>query len=417
MNELLSNYLINYYNKKEVGYRLLPEVKLEAFWPELVRFRQAKAEFLPFKDQADKPFWFVLTPKLQEYLHQVDSRGKDSLYSVVKEEIQAELTEQALVEEAMFSSVIEGAFSTIARARELIVEGKPPRDTSDQMVANNGRVMRYILEQRETACSIELMHAIQRMVTEKTLEDETTAGRFRDRPVFVVNQRRETIYEAPPADTVQPSMEGLVHWINQGEQQPFIHPILRAAIIHTYLVYVHPYVDGNGRTARALFYWYLLKHRYEFFRYFSISSIIQETRERYYKALKDMEDHEADATYVLLYMAESVVRAIDVILQRITERYRRDILFANLRERSIVLNERQARFLKSLTVSREKRGTIAKYQKDFKVVYETARRDLAQLEALGILVRGKQGRQFMYTLNPVFLAVGKVSTPAAPKTT
>ena len=406
MSELLNTYILNYYTKEEVSYRLPPNIKLDEFWPELVKFRQAKAEFLPFKDQVSKPFWFVLTPKLQEFLHQVDSRGKDSLYSVVKEEIQAELTEEALIEEAMFSSVIEGAFSTIARARELIVEGKAPRDTSDQMVANNGRVMRYVLEQREASCSIEFMHAIQRMVTEKTLENEADAGRFRDGPVFVVNQRRETIYEAPPADTVPPSMEVLVNWINAGEQQPFIHPILRAAIIHTYLVYVHPYVDGNGRTARALFYWYLLKHRYEFFRYFSISSIIQETRERYYKALKNMEDHEADVTYVLLYMAESVVRAIEVILQRITERYRRDILFANIRERNIILNERQTRFLKYLAISREKRGTIAKYQKDFKVVYETARHDLAQLEALKILTKGKQGRQFVYTLNPSFLTSG-----------
>src|SRR3989338_5563941 len=234
MNELLNTYLINYHAKQEIGFRLPPEIKLEEFWPQLVMFRQAKAEFLPFKDQAGKPFWFVLTPKLQEYLHQVDSRGKDSLYSVVKEEIQAELTEQALVEEAMFSSVIEGAFSTIARARELIVEGKTPRDTSDQMVLNNGRVMRYVLEQREAPCSIALMHAIQRLVTDKTLEDVTTAGRFRDGPIFVVNQRRETIYAAPPADTVPSSMGALIQWINEGEQQPFIPPILRAAIIHTY---------------------------------------------------------------------------------------------------------------------------------------------------------------------------------------
>jgi len=269
-------------------------------------------------------------------------------------------------------------------------------------------VMRYVLEQREAPCSIELMHTIQRMVTEKTLEHEADAGRLRDGPIFVVNQRRETIYTAPPADTVPSSMGALIRWINEGAEQPFIHPILRAAIIHTYLVYVHPHADGNGRTARALFYWYLLKHRYEFFRYFSISSIIQETRQRYYKVLKDMEDHEADMTYVLLYMAESVMRAITVILERITERYRRDLVFANVRERNIVLNERQTRFLKFLAVSREKRGTIAKYQKDFKVVYETARRDLAQLEALGILTKGKQGHQFIYTLNPAFLTAGGV---------
>ena len=406
MKELLSKYLLNYYTKEEVSYRLPSTIRLNEFWTELVKFRQAKAEFLPFKDQTGRLFWFVLTPKLQEYLHQVDSRGKDSLYSVVKDEIKTELAEQALIEEAMFSSVIEGAFSTIARARELIVEGKEPKDTSDQMVANNGRVMRHVLEQREAPCSIELMHAVQRMVTEKTLENEADAGRFRDGPVYVVNQRHQTIYEAPLAETVQSSMEALVDWINEAEQQPFIHPILRAAIIHTYLVYVHPYVDGNGRSARAMFYWYLLKHHYEFFRYFSISSIIQETRQRYYKVLKDMEDYGADATYVLLYMAESVVRAIEVILQRITERYRRDILFANIRERQIILSDRQTRFLKSLTVSKEKRGTIAKYQKDFKVVYETARRDLAQLETLGILARSKQSRQFIYTLNAAFLTAG-----------
>ncbi len=408
MKDLLTKNLINYYTREEIGYRLPAEVKLDQFWPNLVKFRQAKGEFLPFEDQAGQPFWFVLTPTLQESLHHVDSRGKDSLYSVVKDEIQAELTEQALIEEAMFSSVIEGAFSTIARARELIVEGKKPRDTSDLMVLNNGRVMRYVLEQRAAPCSVELLHAVQRMVTDKTLENEADAGRFRDGPVFVVNERRETIYEAPPAETVQASMHALVKWINEEQDQPFIHPILRASILHTYLVYVHPYADGNGRTARALFYWYLLKHGYEFFRYFSISSIIQETRGRYYKALKDMEDYEADATYVLLYMAESVVRAIEVILQRITERYRRDLLFAAIRERAILLNERQTRLLRYLTLSKDKRGTIAKYQRDFRVVYETARKDLAQLESLGILAMGKQGRQFVYTLNPGFLTSGTV---------
>jgi len=404
MKEIINKYLLEYYTKQEISYRLPSELKLEEFWAELVKFRQAKAEFLPFQGQNGKPFWFVLTPVLQQQLHLVDSRGKDSLYSVVKEEIQAELTEQALIEEAMFSSVIEGAFSTIARARELIVGGKKPRDASDRMVLNNGRVMRYVLEQRTAPLSIELMHAVQRMVTRGTLEDEKNGGRFRDGPVYVVNERRQTIYEAPPAETVEPSMQALIQWVNEEEKQPFIHPILRAAIIHTHLVYVHPYVDGNGRTARALFYWYLLRHGYEFFRYFSISSVIQETRNRYYKSLKDMEDHDTDLTYVLLYMAESVLKAIEVILSRITEHYRRDILFNRIQKKSILLSERQERFLKFLAVSKEKRGTIAKYHQDFKVVYETARRDLSTLESLGILAKSKQGRRFVYTLNPAFLA-------------
>ncbi len=402
-NELFQQFLLNYYTREEVGYRVPAEVKLDNFWPALIRFRQARGELLPFRDQQGQPFWFVLTPELQKMLHQVDSRGRDSLYKIVQDEIQTELVQQALIEEALFSSVIEGAFSTLARARELIVEGKRPRDTSDQMVANNARVMRYVLEQREAPCSIELMHEIQRLATEKTLENPQNAGHFREDLVYIYSAQGEVVYTAPPADTVLPSMQALVDWINRAEERPFIHPILCASIIHTYFVYVHPYVDGNGRTARSLFYWYLLKHGYEFFRYFSISSIIQETRARYYKALKDMEDNGADFTYVLLYMTESVVKAIDVVLQRITERWRRELLFSAIRQKQILLSNRQTSFLRFLTVSKDKRGTIAKYQRDFRVVYETARRDLQFLENVGILAKRKEGRKFVYTLNSTFL--------------
>ncbi len=403
INELFQKFLLNYYTKEEVGYRLPPEIRLEEFWAGLTQYKQARGEFLPFRDQQGQPFWFVLTPELQKMLHQVDSRGRDSLYKIVQDEIQTELVQQALIEEALFSSVIEGAFSTLARARELIVEGKRPRDTSDQMIANNARVMRYVLEQKNASCSTELMHEIQRLVTNKTLENPQNAGRFREDLVYIYNAQGEVVYTAPPANTVLPSMQALADWINRTDERPFIHPILLALIIHTYFVYVHPYVDGNGRTARSLFYWYLLKQGYEFFRYFSISSIIQETRARYYKALKDMEGNGADLTYVLLYMTEAVVKAIEVVLQRITERWRRGLLFSAIRQRQISLNKRQTLFLRFLTVSKDKRGTIAKYQRDFQVVYETARRDLSYLENVGILVKRKEGRKFFYTLNLEFL--------------
>lgn len=403
MEYLINKFIINYYTKEEIGYRLPSQINLDEFWNHLIQARQKKAEFLPYQDQKGKPFWFVLTPPLQQNLHSIDSRGKDSLYKAVREEIQNELMEQALIEEALFSSVIEGAFSTLARARELIVGGKRPRDHNDQMVKNNGQVMRYVWEHRSDSCSIELMHKLQRLATEKTLEEEKYSGQFRNALVYITNAQGEVIYTAPPAETVAASMQALVDWINKEEERPFIHPILVAAILHTYFVYVHPYFDGNGRTARSLFYWYLLKHQYDFFRYFSISSIIQETRSQYYKALKNMEDCDADLTYILLYMTESVVKAIEVVLTRITEQYRRETLFSKIQKQGLFLNERQKRFLKHFAVAKDKTITLAKYQKDFKVVYETARRDLLQLEKIGILTKRQYGRRFVYTLNPAFL--------------
>lgn len=401
--QLLEDSLLNYYSKEELGYRLAADTKLEEFWPKTVEYRQAKGQNLPFEDQQGQKFWFVLTPPLLELLHRIDTKGKDSLYDVVKEEIRLELVNEALIEEALFSSVIEGAFSTLARARELIRQNKKPRDTSEQMIVNNAKVMRYVLEQRDASCSKEFMHTLQRLVTEKMLEDPKDAGRFRTDLVYIYNANGEVVYTAPPAETVNPSMQKLVDWVNRQNERPFIHPIVCATIVHTYFVYVHPYVDGNGRTARSLFYWYLLKNRYEFFRYFSISSIIKETRAQYYKVLKDMEDCHVDMTYVLLYMAGTVVQAIDVVLQRIMERYRRDLLLSKIQDREIPLNDRQRTFLKRLATTKDKRGTMAKYQKDFGVVYETARRDLRFLESNGILARKTEGKKFVYLLNPAFL--------------
>jgi Fic family protein len=408
IKELQKQYTLKYYTKEQIGYRLPGDIKLDEFWPKLTEYRQGRGESLRFKDQQGHSFWFLLTPTLQQFLHQIDSKGKDSLYRIVQDEIKTELIEQALIEEALFSSVIEGAFSTLRRARELIVEGKKPKDHNDQMVVNNGKAMRYILEHRKQGCSLELMHSLQKIVTDKTPEKESDSGQFRDNLVYIKNAQGDTIYTAPPESEVEPSMQALVGWINHDAEQAFIHPVLRATIIHTYFVYVHPYFDGNGRTARALFYWYLLKHEYEFFRYFSISSIIQETRGQYYKALKNMEDYGADLTYVLLYMTESVVKAIQAVTQRIGERWRRDLLFSNIREKSILPNERQRKSLKQMSVTKEKIITIKKYQKSFNVVFETARRDLSTLEKYKILRKAKKGRQFVYTLNPEFL-ISKIS--------
>lgn len=414
LKELLKKFTLNYYAKEEIGYRLPANIKIDDFWPRLVQSRKIKAETLPFKDQQGQCFWFLLTPRLLELLHLIDSRGKDSLYQMVQSEIRDELVENALIEEAMFSSVIEGAFSTLRRARELIVEGKKPKDTSDQMVMNNGKVMRFILEQQSANCSIELMHTLQKMVTEKTLERETDSGRFRDDLVLVRNSQGELIYTAPSASVVEPAMTALVDWINHSDQDQFIHPILKAAIIHTYFVYIHPYFDGNGRTARSLFYWYLLKNGYDFFKYFSISSIIQETRAQYYRALKNMEDCEADLTYVLLYMTDSVVKAIDVVTQRIIERWHREALFSVIKSKGLFLNERQNKFLRHLTTAQDKTITIARYKNYTKVVFETARRDLLLLEKYKILKRSKQGRKFVYHLNADFLS--SFVDSSAPKT-
>lgn len=394
----------DYMSKEEISYRLPNNLALEEFWQEAVKSRKQKAEILPFNDQGNKNFWYLLTPALQKKIYEIDSSGKDSLYKVVKKEIEHELIRDSLIEEALYSSVIEGAFSTMKRLRELVEKERKPIDINDQMVLNNYHAMQFILEEKHKELSIDFILKLHKIVTEKTLfEDEAYAGRFRDDAVYVKDKRRDiVIYTPPPEGQVESAMKQLVEWVNEKNDARFIHPVIKASFIHFYFVYIHPFFDGNGRTARALFYYFMIKNDYEFFKYFSISAVVQKTKIQYYKSIKDVEDCNADITYFLLYIATTILESIHLVTERIAQHYRRDFVLIRLKEKRIFLNERQEKFLKKFLVSDKGFITIKAYKDWFKVVYETARRDLEDLAAKGILLKVKHHRQFMYSPNYEF---------------
>lgn len=394
----------NYLSKEEISYRLPNNLALGEFWQEVVKFRKQKSEILPFNDQTGQNFWYFLTPVLQKEIYEIDSSGKDSLYRVVKKEIENELIKDSLIEEALYSSVIEGAFSTMKRLRELVEKERKPVDINDQMVLNNYHAMQFILQEKHKELSVDFILKLHKIVTEKTLfEDEAYAGRFRDDVVYVKDKRRDiVIYTPPSAGQVEPAMKQLIEWVNEKNDAHFIHPLIKASFIHFYFVYIHPFFDGNGRTARALFYYFMIKNGYEFFKYFSISVVVQKTKIQYYKAIKDTEDCNADITYFLLYMATTILESIHLVTERIAQHYQRDFVFIRLKEKGVLLSVRQEKFLKRFLVSDKRAITIKAYKDWFKVVYETARRDLEDLTAKGILLKSKHRRQFMYSPNYEF---------------
>ncbi|MFA4889968.1 MAG: Fic family protein [Candidatus Omnitrophota bacterium] len=394
----------DYLSKEEISYRLPNDLSLEELWQEAIKFRKQKSEILPFKAQDNQNFWCFLTPALQRKIYEIDSSGKDSLYRVVKKEIEHELIRDSLIEEALYSSVIEGAFSTMKRLRELVEKEKEPADINDQMVLNNYQAMQFILQEKHRELSVDFILQLHKIVTEKTLfEDDSYAGKFRDDMVYVKDKRRDiVIYTPPPAEEVEPAIKKLIEWVNEKNDARFIHPIIKASFIHFYFVYIHPFFDGNGRTARALFYYFLIKNGYEFFKYFSISVVVQKTKAQYYKAIKDVEDCNADLTYFLLYMATTILESIHLVTERIVQHYQSDFVFVRLKEKGLLLNQRQEKFLKRFFVNDKRAVTIKAYKDWFKVVYETARRDLEDLAVKGVLLKTKHRRQFIYGPNYEF---------------
>lgn len=141
-----------------------------------------------------------------------------------------------------------------------------------------------------------------------TLEVEDIVEKYRDDAVFVWETKsQKPIYEGPHHSQIQALMDDLVKFINDDDE---LHPVIKACIIHLYFVYIHPFFDGNGRTARALSYMFLLQKGYNFFKFFSISSVVREEKSKYYKAIDDTEKYESDLTYFLIFYIDMIIHSI-----------------------------------------------------------------------------------------------------------
>lgn len=405
IDELINKFSFEkYLSENEIGFRLPNTIPLEEAWKKVQDQRKKRAEYMPFEDQGKNRFWYVLLPQLQKNLHEIDSLGRDSIYSLVRQDIEMEMIKESLMEEAVFSSAIEGAFSTVKRLREMVDQKQPPRDINDQMVLNNYRAMQFILQEKHRDLTIDFILELQKIVTQDTLDQDDAAysGRFRNDWVYIKDKRDHIIYTPPQADQVLPAMEKMVGWVNQKNEAGFIHPIVKASFVHLYFVHIHPFFDGNGRTARALFYFDLIKNEYEFFKYFSISVAVQKAKGKYYQAIRNSEIHEGDFTYFLLYMAETILESIHLVKARIAHHYQKEFVVDRLNRAGVLLNDRQQKFVKKFFVMDQRVITIKKYQDWFKIVYETARRDLDDLHQKRVLVKGKQGKAYVYRPNNEF---------------
>src|SRR5262249_39502406 len=146
----------------------------------------------------------------------------------------------------------------------------------ERMILNNYQTMQSILEIKDKDLTADLVFRIHRLVTDGTLDDPSGAGRFRrpDEKVAVFDETGEVLHDPPAARELEGRMRLMCEFANARAPDYFIHPLVRSIILHFWLAYDHPFLDGNGRTARALFYWSMLRSGYWLFEYVSISKAI-----------------------------------------------------------------------------------------------------------------------------------------------
>ncbi len=309
---------------------------------------------------------------------------------------------RSLVEEAISSSQIEGAATTRIVAKEMLRTGRKPKDQSEKMIYNNFQSMQMIKNHLNEPLSKELILELHRHMTKDTLENPDWAGRYRmpgDDTIYVFDSDEQTVlYKPPEPDRVEDLMLKLCDFANNDEQDEFVNPIIKGILLHFWLAYVHPFMDGNGRTARALFYWYVLKKKYWVFEYLSVSTAILSARAQYYRSFLYSELDGNDATYFVVYNLKALHKAIGILNEYIARKQKEKYNVRKLVYKYPMLNIRQRTLLASAFENPAEIFAIETHANIHGVTYQTARTDLLGLKDLGLLIMQKSGKKFLFTL-------------------
>lgn len=333
-------------------------------------------------------FRYTVTPHVQMALHEFDMQygGQIGSSNPLQQTDRQQYLISSIMEEAIASSQIEGAVTTRIAAKAMLKNNQAPKNRSERMILNNFRTIQFIRETKEQALTPERLTEIQKLMTANTLDNSEDEGRFRDNDdVRVIDVVDGEIMHQPPNVSELPELIGaLCRFVNNDEEKTFIHPIVKASIVHFLIGFIHPFVDGNGRTARALFYWYMLKKGYWLTEYLSISSIILRAKAQYANAFLFTETDENDLSYFVHFKIKTMKLAytgLQTYLQRKFEEKKAATKFLTIGG----INERQALMLQELSIEPDKVLRVVEIENRFGVSNQTARNDLKTLESLGLL--------------------------------
>jgi Fic family protein len=394
-----------YLHWDKLQYRTPPQgISIEDWWFGLKLCRSSSRKSIPLKSCSGEKFSYALLEPIAEVLHKIDwdAGGKIEMpEQITNPNTRNRYYVSSLIEEAITSSQLEGAATTRSVAKEMIRSGRNPRDRSEQMILNNFATMQKLSEWKTEILTPDLVFDIHRLIAEHALDDPTAAGRFRrDIPkerVFVGDDYGEIFHEPPSAGQLNARMKVMCDFANGKTPEGFVHPVLRSIILHFWLAYDHPFVDGNGRTARALFYWSMLHNNYWLCEFISISPIILKAPAKYQQAFLYTETDDNDLTYFILYHLEVLQRAIRD-LQDYIKRKSAEVrsLDSKLHE-TTALNYRQRALMAHALRHPDFLYSVESHQRSHAVVYETARRDLLDLAARGLLTKKKIGKTWHFT--------------------
>ncbi|MDD5621226.1 MAG: Fic family protein [Candidatus Pacebacteria bacterium] len=312
------------------------------------------------------------------------------------------LRRQALIRMTHSSTEIEGNMLNLKQVEDVIGNKKidaPERDIYE--VQNYFKAIKYIeqIVKKKQKINEKILLKIHQIVTDKTLPKEQS-GYYRKGRIFVVRRHvslpDEVMYTGPEAKEVPVLCKDLMKWLEQTEKQN-INPIIVAGILHQEIAAIHPFADGNGRTARAMATLILYQRGYDFRRLFALEDYYNKDRSKYYEAInigKNYNERKLDFTPWLEYFVKGFKEEIDNIKSQILTLSSKKI--SKGVKSKIYLDKDQLQILEFI----DQIGRIS--VKDVVDILDcpkrTAQSKLLQLKEIGMIVQVGKGPSSAYIL-------------------
>lgn len=380
----------------------------EEWWLISKLARNGMQRVLPLSDTTGSRFSYALPDEVLRGIENVDKHtsGRIRAPGPVTEGApdRARYVINSLIEEAITSSQMEGASTARKVAKDMLRTGRQPRTRDERMILNNYRAMQRVGEIRHELLTPALIFDIHRIITAGTLDDPSAEGRAQlpgEPRAFAEDSLGELLHVPPPAQELPERLLRLCDFANGLTDGAYVPPVIRAIVVHFMLAYDHPFMDGNGRTARVLFYWSMLHEDYWLAEFLPISRLLARAPGKYGRSFLYSEQDDGDLTYFVIFQLRIIQRAIGDLQRYLAgEAAETERLQESLMALSRQFNHRQLALLQHAIKNPHAYYTVISHYRSHNVVAQTARVDLQGLEQQGLLTTSTLKRGHAWTPSP-----------------
>lgn len=306
----------------------------------------------------------------------------------------------SLYEEAITSSQMEGASTTRRDAKKMLREKKDPRTRSERMILNNFLALEFVREHLGSELTPEFICGVHRIVTDGTLDEVEDAGRLQRQGeerirIYGSEGDEQLLHVPPPAEELPERLQRLCDFANGvGEYaSQYVPSLVRALVVHFMMGYDHYFVDGNGRTARVIAQWVMLREGFFLMDFVPVSRLLRKAPARYARSFLEVEQDEGDLTYFLIWHARIILRGIRELHDYLAKKSK-ELDQVKHRLRATTLTNRQIGVIEEALRDPMMTVTAAAHANKYRVTPQTAHADLRGLEDEGYLRRVRRGRSF-----------------------